>query len=505
MENLRGKRLIVRADANNEIGWGHLMRCLALARAWQDAGGQVTFITDCQSDGLRQRLREEGFGTHLLAHPYPHNSDWDRTKGILINHKTTWVVLDGYHFDEAYQQRIRDCGHRLLVIDDMAHLKHYFADIVLNQNLHAEQLHYSGEAYTHWLLGTRYVLLRREFLAWKNWKREITKVAQHVLVTMGGGDPKNSTLGVIQVLQDIDVPGLEAVVVVGASNPHLKLLKAATKQSRIPINLIEDARNMPELMAWADIAISAGGSTAWELAFMGLPAIFLPLTDNQRPITRSLASAGAALDLGYYSEATPVDIRKALVLFLSEKKVRVKMTQRGRQLVDGEGISRVMMSIAGARIRLRPVSEEDCRLLWEWANDPEVRAASFLSEPIPWEDHIRWFTQKNNDPNCFHFIALDKEDIPVGQVRFDMHGDEAEVSLSVIKERRGHEFGSSIIEAATERMFLTTSVKVVHAYIKPQNKASMDAFRKAGFQDKGFAKIRDNQAMHFIRVNNYTR
>jgi UDP-2,4-diacetamido-2,4,6-trideoxy-beta-L-altropyranose hydrolase len=71
MENPRGKWLIVRADASTEIGLGHLMRCLALAQAWQDSGGQIVFITTCQSGSLRQRLHDEGFKIFLLARPYP--------------------------------------------------------------------------------------------------------------------------------------------------------------------------------------------------------------------------------------------------------------------------------------------------------------------------------------------------------------------------------------------------------------------------------------------------
>jgi spore coat polysaccharide biosynthesis predicted glycosyltransferase SpsG len=224
----------------------------------------------------------------------------------------------------------------------MAHLKHYYADIVLNQNLYAEQLHYIGEPYTRWLLGTHYVLLRREFLARQNWKREIPEVARHVLVTLGGGDPENATLGVIQALQEIDVPGLEAIVVIGPNNPHAAVLETAIEPSRIPIRLVRDARNMPELMAWADAAISAGGSTVWELAFMCLPTALLVLSDNQRPIVQSLGDAGATLNLGWYSETTPDGISKALMPFLMRKKARTKMAQLSRQLVDGNGTKRVV-------------------------------------------------------------------------------------------------------------------------------------------------------------------
>jgi len=201
-------------------------------------------------------------------------------------------VLDGYHFDGVYQRQVKEAGNRLLVIDDMAHLKHYYADIVLNQNLHAEQLRYACELDTCLLLGTRYVLLRREFLAWKERQREIPEVARRVLVTLGGGDPENNTLKVIQALREVGIPGLEATVVIGASNPHASVLEQAAKQSCIPIRMVRDTKNMPEIMAWADVAVSGGGSTAWELLFMGVPSLLLVVAENQRCIAEYVGNQG---------------------------------------------------------------------------------------------------------------------------------------------------------------------------------------------------------------------
>ena len=347
---VHAKRLIIRADANAQIGTGHLMRCLALAQAWQDVGGEVIFVTACRNEGLLGRLREEGFEVHLLSSSHPDPGDWEVTKNVLAGHPDAWVVLDGYHFDETYQKRIKDAGNHLLVIDDMAHLKHYYADIVLNQNLHAEDLHYSCEPYTKPLLGTKYVLLRREFLARRDWKREIPKMARRGLVTLGGSDPGNYTLKVIQALQKVDISGLEATVVIGASNPHADVLKKAMEQSRIPIRLIHNAKNMPELMAWADVAISGSGSTCWELAFMGVPIISLVLTENQRGVAKALSEAGVALNMGWFEQVTDSQVAKVLIDVLNSYDRRRKMNLAARALVDGEGAARVVMHLRGERI-----------------------------------------------------------------------------------------------------------------------------------------------------------
>lgn len=497
--------LIVRVDASVQIGTGHLMRCLALAQAWKDVGGQVIFITACQSEELLQRLREEGFDIHLLGRPYPDPSDWDLTKDILASYPNTWVVLDGYHLDGNYQQKAKKAGHRLLVIDDMAHLKHYYADIVLNQNLHAEQLHYSCEPYTRLLLGTHYVLLRREFLAWKEWKREIPEVARRVLVTLGGSDPENHTLKVIQILQKVDVPDLEAIVVVGASNPHADVLEAEVKETHIPVRLMRDAKNMPELMAQADVAISGGGATVWELLFLRMPTLVLILADNQRYIAEQIENRGAGESLGLAGKVSTKSLAKSITQFLKDCKSRAKMSENARQIVDGQGAQRAVAFIREARscvLKLSAVRQEDCQLLWEWANDPVVRTASFSTEPIPWEDHVRWFRTKLSDSNCFYYILLSQEGVPVGQVRFDTSGRKAEISISIAPSFRGSGFGAGGIRVASKHLFRETAIARVYAHIKPSNNRSIYAFTKAGYHMDGIKTVKGHRALRMVLDKN---
>ncbi|MDH7472936.1 MAG: UDP-2,4-diacetamido-2,4,6-trideoxy-beta-L-altropyranose hydrolase [Anaerolineae bacterium] len=344
---MRNSTLIIRADAGARIGTGHLMRCLALAQGWQDRGGEVLFVSLCESPVLRQRLLDEGIQVISVKDPYPAAGDWKCLSQILNQHPGAWVVVDGYHFDQHYQARIKEAGHPLLVIDDIAHLDHYYADIVLNQNIHATDLQYSCESYTKLLLGTKYVLLRREFLKWQGWNREIPEIARKVLVTFGGADRDNATLKVIEALQQIGVEEIEAVVVVGAVNSHFKELQSAAQNSRIPIRLETTIKNMPELMVWADVAVSAGGSTCWELAFTGLPNLVLVLAENQRLIAKKLHDVGASVNLGWHADLSSVEIAQVLTNLIAEEKQRRLMAEIGQKLVDGNGVSNVLNEISG--------------------------------------------------------------------------------------------------------------------------------------------------------------
>lgn len=349
-------KLLVRVDASTQIGTGHVMRCLALAQAWQDAGGDGIFVMATEAAALETRLKLEGMEVVHLSVQIGSAEDAKETESLARQLCSNWVVVDGYHFGAEYQEIIKDSGLRLLFIDDYGHAAHYYADIVLNQNIYAhEGLYANREFYTQLLLGMGYVLLRKEFWQWRGWQRSLPLVASKLLVTLGGADPDNVTLKVIQGLHLVEREKMEVVVVVGGSNPHYEQLESASQESRFPICLESNVTNMPELIAWADVAITAGGSTSWELAFMGLPSVILVLAENQRLIAEKLGGMGVAMNLGWHENISHGEIAKAItslsfanaqLLVLAEK--RKEMTRKGQELVNGYGAARVVAMLAEA-------------------------------------------------------------------------------------------------------------------------------------------------------------
>jgi len=343
--------LFIRTDSTVSIGTGHIMRCIALGQAWQDRGGQVIFLSRCESETLRERIIQEGFQFIAIENSHPDPSDLGHMLGIVKQHKTqnpkpkTWVVLDGYHFTPEYQKAIRDEGCHLLVIDDMNHLPHYHADILLNQNIHAPDIKYYCDEDTTLLLGTQYVLLRRQFLKYRDFKRQIPERAKNIFVTLGGADPDNVTLKVIEAIKLLNNPNIEVRVVVGPSNLHVAEIKNAMVFAPCPMNCIENAGNMPDLMVWADVAISAGGSTCWEIVFMGLPVILLVLAGNQQDIAKRLTEAGVALNLGWFEQVSGLHIVEALSGLLNNRSQRQQMSNSGRTLVDGTGSEKVISGL----------------------------------------------------------------------------------------------------------------------------------------------------------------
>ena len=338
--------LFIRADANEQIGMGHLMRCLSLSQAWKKAGGKVSFITACSNDRMLQCLKGEGFAVHPLKDSYPRVQDWKVTKHLLAQTPESWLILDGYSFDSAYQKEVKRRGHRLMVLDDMARLPYYYADIILNQNIHADEMSYFCASNTKILRGTEYVLLRQEFLKWKGWKREFPEVARKILVTLGGGDPDNVTLKVVRALKQIAIPDMEVSIVLGPANPHLSRIQEERSSLPFPIHLLYSRENMAELMAWADLAVAAAGTTTWEMAFMGLPGILLVIADNQRGPAEKLQKEGVFPVLGLEPHWAEPELVQCVLSLMGGRKIRQEMSQKGRLLVDGLGTNRVLQALA---------------------------------------------------------------------------------------------------------------------------------------------------------------
>jgi UDP-2,4-diacetamido-2,4,6-trideoxy-beta-L-altropyranose hydrolase len=339
--------LLIRADAGEQMGTGHVMRTLALAQAWQDTGEAALFATAAPPPGIVALLHGESVEVAVLSAMPGSDDDARQIIALAGQRNATRVVVDGYQFNGNYQRRIKESGLRLLVLDDCGHADHYWADWVLNQNLHAEENSYRNrEPYTRLLLGVRFALLRREFGKWQGWQRTIPDVANKVLVTLGGSDPDNATLRIVEALGQTGVPDLEAVVLAGAANRHCDELRAAAQGSPAKVRLEAHVSDMPSLMAWADLGVGAAGSTSWERAFMGLPSLTVVLADNQSDIARALQEAGIARNLGWHADLRSETIARNIVEILADPQQRTAMATRGKDSVIGDGAARVVRILA---------------------------------------------------------------------------------------------------------------------------------------------------------------
>jgi UDP-2,4-diacetamido-2,4,6-trideoxy-beta-L-altropyranose hydrolase len=506
--------LLFRADASVAMGTGHVMRCLALAQAWQDAGGSAVFAMAEVTPAVGERLRSESCAVVSISDEAGTHADARQTIAQAREKAAEWVVVDGYQFAEEYQRELKSAGLKVLFLDDSGHAAHYSADLVLNQNVCAdESLYTTRESYTRLLLGTRYCLLRREFGARAKCDREISPVGSRLLVTLGGSDPENLTARALQALTRVNTKNLQVSVVVGGSNPHFQALQCAAvkigNQPGLKIRAHRDISNMAELMAWADGAISAAGSTCWELCRLGLPALLIDAAENQKALARELDRRECAIHVGGAKEVSDEMIANQLEQLFRSFELRKSLSLRCRQLVDGCGTRRIVSLISGGEgVHLRRARTDDGRLLWEWVNDPDVRSASFASGYISWEAHVKWLEDKLLQNGSLILIAEDDEGTPVGQIRFDslqagegLEGD-AKVDVSVAKTRRGHGLATTLIKLGMRALLRERNSNRVHAFVKPANVSSVRVFEKANFRQVGTEQVRGNAVIHFVCERN---
>ena len=464
--------LTIRADCSSAIGTGHVMRMIALGQAWQDLGGKVQFVGE--TTPLHRRLRKEGFTIVPISNVYPAPTD---LKTLLdATSKNDWVAIDGYHFDTAYQQAMRAAGRKTLVVDDICDREQYCADILLNQNPDAGQYTYPINDDAICLLGSTYALLRNEFIFPET---QLTKPlhVKNVIVTLGGADVGNMTSTVINALASLKNCSLHVKIVAGAANPNLPELKEKTQENRF--ELLYNPKDLAFHMRWADLAVTASGSTCWELCHIGIPMIAIETAANQHGVQTELIKKKIAIC--FEQEVDEKTLATTIRSLVSDHALRSLMRRNGQRLIDGKGSERCALSILRLSTSLRPVKNEDCRQLFDWRNDPIVREKSFNPQPLIYCDHEKWFFNKIKDSNCLFFIAEAPSGQALGQFRFDLKGNEALVSIIIAPTMHGKGLGTTITKMACQRLGHFAPNATAVAMVKAENQSSATMFKKAGF------------------------
>ncbi len=489
--------LLIRADANGRVGTGHVMRCMSFAQAWKAEGRHVLFATCCDNESLLDRVRAEGFSVKRLGK----GDDVSDTIGILEDEDIDWVVLDGYHFGPDHHRAVRDRGRKLLVIDDFAHLDHYHADIVVNQNYGAENFFYECQPYTKVFAGTAYVILRREFLAYRDFDRVVPDIADRLLITMGGGDRDNLTLKILRAVNLVDRP-LQVKVVIGSGNPHCESIRREAGKSRHTVEILTAVSDMAPLMAWAHASISAGGTTTWELAFMGLPSLLCIVADNQESSVNCLAGKGICSSLGWICDRSEAEIAGQITDLLSDTDRRARMSQAAGELVDGRGMERIICGMAGNGTfcgdfhTLRRdivsdgltfrnfvnLSEEEKEVVRVSRNAGEIRKWMFTDHIISKEEHLRFLDRLKNDARNFYWLVL-AGDRPAGVGSFqnvNFRAGTGELGIYAIEKGRG----KNIVRQLIYVWFDLWKMNTLRCAVLEGNGRARNLYRENGFEEE---------------------
>lgn len=476
-------RVLVRTDSSRQIGSGHLMRCLTLARVLQQHGATVEFA--CRTlEGDFSALAASEFTLHRLpgaAGPLDWRQDIVALQA-LPGARYDWCVVDHYQLDADWQRAVRTIAERVLVIDDLADRPHV-ADILLDQNLAPQpDQRYASllPAACRPLLGPRYALLAPSFAALHGQGAEPGGIPR-ILLSFGGSDLVRLTLPVLQALLVADLGQVALDVVIGAQCADRQLIEACAAQDRRVVCHVATTR-MAELMAAARIFVGAGGATSWERCCIGLPAVVVAVADNQLAVGQALADAGIQLFLGPASELNLQACVSAVALLLQAPQLAARFAQRSVELVDGAGAERVVQAMLQSPVQLRAATEGDTETLHQWRNHPQVRRFAGDSSAIPLAQHRQWLQALLADPQRRLLIGSD-DGGPLGVLRYDRDDeDQTTVSIYLAPERLGQGGGAALLQAGESWLAqYWPAVTRIRAVIRADNPRSQRLFAAAGY------------------------
>lgn len=343
-------KIAIRVDASEQIGSGHLMRCLTLADSLKSRA-EIHFITRKLKGALPELIAEKGYAAiHELQSEaleealqgyekwltVKRSTDAKQTRAVLRELKAVdWLIVDHYALEESWENDMRPYARKIFVIDDLANRRHD-CDILLDQNYYKDRdERYKGlvpEQCQLWL-GPAHAILRPEFYEERKRLRQRDGTIRRILIFFGGSDADNETSKAMRAVEMLERSDLQVDVVVGKSNPHrMEIEEDCKKHENWQYHCQIDC--MARLMNEADLAIGAGGTTTWERCYMGLPALVVSVAENQEQIAKDCAEYGCIVYLGDYRDVSIRKIKEKLIQFLREplfvKTLIIKNMELGR-------------------------------------------------------------------------------------------------------------------------------------------------------------------------------
>lgn len=298
--------VIIRTDASVQIGSGHVMRCLTVAKKLCSEGCHVKFWMEPLEGDLIDFVVSEGF------------------ENITEARYADLYIVDHYGLNIEWERMIRIYAKKLVVIDDLA--RNHDCDLLLDQNVVPNyETRYDGLVPAHCvkLLGPKYLIMRDEFIEARQQLKKRNGGIKSLLVFMGGTDPTNETMKVLKALEYFTFEHVD--VVVGNSNPVKEKVREICLAKGYHYHCQIDY--MASLMQQADFTIGAGGATMWERCYVGLPSSATIVADNQIVTTEYAASLGVVKNLGWHEKVT-VETYKNLLTNLTIEG----MSEKGLQL-----------------------------------------------------------------------------------------------------------------------------------------------------------------------------
>lgn len=327
--------VLFRVDAAPGIGLGHLQRCHSLAMALHQLGTPTLFLTNKDVTG-QGRIPLSQAKTHALDDvDLGTPRDLEETVAIATRHNCDAVVVDSYLVNADYLGILRREGFFVVAIDDLARYP-FPCQLVVSGNADSPWLPYtSSSGDTRFLLGPQYALVRAEL--WDVPERMVNKTVQNVLLTVGGADSHNLMPELLHLLDQIS-GDFTLTAIVGPFFENRGEVQAAARRCQRAVRMVENPDSVRDLMLAADLAVSGGGQTLYELAATGTPAVAVQMADNQCGSLSAMAGRGVVRVAGCIGDTGLLpSVKVEVERLLGDVEARRKMSKAGQCLGTGRG------------------------------------------------------------------------------------------------------------------------------------------------------------------------
>ncbi|WP_250258314.1 bifunctional UDP-2,4-diacetamido-2,4,6-trideoxy-beta-L-altropyranose hydrolase/GNAT family N-acetyltransferase [Dermabacter sp. Marseille-Q3180] len=480
--------VLFRCDATEEGGIGHLVRVVSVADAAVNAGHSVCVAGDIQSPLARQLVEE----AQLTVVPAPGDLG-----ALAAEHGASIVHVDDYTVGNEALEQVRAAGALLSSMEDGSYGRRD-ADLVVDSTIGAEFTERGRASRGRVLRGIAYAPMRPQVLAARH-KREhdfAPSPVPRALIVMGGTDATGAAATIAGLCAGLP-RNIELTVI--APTRHWEAVAEAAGPS---VQLLEPTPAFLEIASTMDFVVSASGTSAWELACIGVPTLLVAVVDNQKAGYAAALDAGIAKGLGTIDKIRAHRAQAAAQLdsFVEALAAGAVSTREAMAKVDGRGAERIVEAwttlfderfaekstlardaAPSKTLTVRDASMGDCLHLLRWRNDPETRAVSRTTEAIGLDAHAPWLERTLERHDRELFIAQVKGR-PVGMVRFDADGSAWEVSINLAPETRGRGLARKVLSEAESLFFRRHPGSSVMAFVRAENAPSMRLFDRAGYE-----------------------
>lgn len=343
-------KLLIRADSNKTVAMGHVMRCLSLADGFKKQGGEVVFVV--ASDDPKELIESRGYGCRVMNTDFSVTSEeLDCFIPMIEEEKPDIILCDGYYFSNEYFEKIAG-DYKLAYIDDYG-LNSYPVDLLVNYNIYGPDTDYeslykmNNVRLPKLLLGPDYSMLRQAFL--DSEPIEIKRDGGlNILLSTGGADLCCVSKEIADRYLANPIENTSLGILVGPFNKDRDYLKKLSAENPELIKIYENITDMPAFLKKFDLAISAAGSTTYELCKMGVPTCLFCSVDNQSRINETFSKKGICESAGTAEKDKEGVINRLLCFadtYSKSYELRFECAERMKKTVDGLGADRITQAI----------------------------------------------------------------------------------------------------------------------------------------------------------------